>query len=86
MRIRALFSFAVLLFAAMITLAASDTNQTSLVANRPHGFHQIRPWAVGCGMHGTVVKFELMEPKMDFGENSFTLMDVKVWRVTDIDL
>jgi hypothetical protein len=35
---------------------------------------------------GTVVKFSLMQPKMDFGTNGFTLLDAKVWRITDADL
>ena len=37
---------------------------------------------------GTVVKFALLQPKIDFGTNDlgFTLMDAKVWRITDVDL
>jgi hypothetical protein len=35
---------------------------------------------------GASVKFELMRPKIDFGENSFTLKGADVWKVTDIDL
>lgn len=35
---------------------------------------------------GTVVKFSLTQPKMDFGANGFTLLDAKVWRITDADL
>jgi hypothetical protein len=36
--------------------------------------------------HGTVVKFALTQPKMDFGGDGFTLLDAKVWRITDADL
>ena len=35
---------------------------------------------------GTMVKFALMQPKMDFGTNGFTLLDAKVWKITDADL
>ena len=35
---------------------------------------------------GSVVKFSLTQPKMDFGANGFTLLDAKVWRITDADL
>ncbi len=35
---------------------------------------------------GTVVKFSLTQPKMDFGTNGFSLLDAKVWRITDADL
>jgi hypothetical protein len=36
---------------------------------------------------GTVVKFELTQPKIDFGgEHGFTLIDANVWRITDADL
>ena len=37
---------------------------------------------------GTVVKFALLQPKIDFGTNDvgFTVMDAKVWRITDVDL
>lgn len=35
---------------------------------------------------GTVVEFSLLQPKLDFGTNGFTLTDAKVWRVTDADL
>lgn len=35
---------------------------------------------------GTVVKFSLQEAKMDFGTNNFTLLDAKVWRITDVNL
>jgi hypothetical protein len=38
------------------------------------------------GERGTVVKFSLMEPKLDFGTNGFTLLDAQVWRITDVDL
>ena len=38
------------------------------------------------GERGTVVEFSLLQPKLDFGTNGFTLMDAKVWRVTDADL
>ena len=37
---------------------------------------------------GTVVKFALLQPKIDFGTNDigFTLIDAKVWRITDVNL
>ena len=35
---------------------------------------------------GTVVKFSLTQPKMDFGTNGFTLLDAKIGRITDADL
>ncbi len=35
---------------------------------------------------GTVVKFSLTQPKMDFGADGFALLDAKVWRITDADL
>ena len=35
---------------------------------------------------GSVVKFSLTQPKMDFGSEGFTLLDAKVWRITDADL
>ena len=35
---------------------------------------------------GTVVKFSLLQPKMDFGPDAFTLLDAKVWQITDPDL
>jgi uncharacterized protein (AIM24 family) len=35
---------------------------------------------------GLVVKFALTQPKMDFGTNGFTLLDAKVWHITDADL
>jgi uncharacterized protein (AIM24 family) len=35
---------------------------------------------------GTVVKFSLTQPKMDFGAEGFSLLDAKVWRITDVDL
>ena len=37
---------------------------------------------------GTVVKFALLQPKIDFGTNDvgFTVMDAKVLRITDVDL
>ena len=35
----------------------------------------------------TVVKFPLEHPKIEFGgANGFTLLDAKVWRITDVDL
>lgn len=38
------------------------------------------------GERGSVVKFSLMNPKMDFGTNGFAILDAKVWRLTDPDL
>ena len=37
---------------------------------------------------GTVVRFALLQPKIDFGTNDlgFALLDAKVWQVTDVDL
>jgi len=35
---------------------------------------------------GTVVKFSLTQPKLDFGTNGFALLDAKVLRITDADL
>jgi hypothetical protein len=35
---------------------------------------------------GTVIKFSLTQPKMDFGAEGFSLLDAKVWRITDVDL
>ena len=35
---------------------------------------------------GTLVRFSLMQPKMDFGPDGFTLLDAKVWQITDPDL
>src|ERR1043166_6389022 len=38
------------------------------------------------GERGTVVKFSLTQPKMDFRAEGFALLDAKVWRITDVDL
>jgi membrane protein implicated in regulation of membrane protease activity len=35
---------------------------------------------------GTMLKFSLTQPKMDFGGEGFALLDAKVWRITDVDL
>jgi len=35
---------------------------------------------------GTSIKISLTNPKMDFGEGGFTLLDAKVWQITDVDL
>ena len=35
---------------------------------------------------GTIVKFSLTQPRMDFSADGFTLLDGKVWRITDADL
>ena len=35
---------------------------------------------------GTVVKFELTKPNMDFDGDGFRLLDAKVLRITDVDL
>jgi hypothetical protein len=169
MNSRAMFAIIVLLI-AVTTSPAGDTNQPAVSTGQLSGFHQKNPWAVGCGMKGTVtnvsmidgriqfkltgwfwfhqypeggtngeqvikvncergisatvtpdsfvaftpdwragsvvndkgrlleilktaakrgteVRFALTEPKVDFGgKNGFTILDGKVWRITDVDL